>query len=72
MRRRIGALRSRLCADKLVAAVAEATAPLANSLAWTEIILKRQAAGCAPRLANKLRAGVWLARAVRKASISVQ
>jgi hypothetical protein len=72
MRRRIGALRPRLCADKLVAAVAEAIAPLPNSVAWAEIILKLQAAGCSAKAANKLRARVWLARASREASISVQ
>jgi hypothetical protein len=57
---------------ELIASVAEATAPLANSPAWTEIILKLQAAGCSAKVANKLRARVWLARRVREVSICVQ
>ena len=57
---------------KLIAAVAEATVPLENSVAWPEIITRLQAAGCSPKQAHELRARVWLARRVRKASICVQ
>lgn len=57
---------------KLVAAVAEATLQIENSVAWSEIITRLQTAGYSPKQAHQLRGQVWLARKVRKASISVQ
>jgi hypothetical protein len=57
---------------KLIAAIAEATVPLANSHAWPEIVARLQAAGCSAKVAHELRGRVWLARKVRKASIAVQ
>jgi hypothetical protein len=55
-----------------IAAIAESTAGLPNSVAWAEIVAKLQAAGRPPKQAHQLRERVWAARRVRKASISVQ
>jgi hypothetical protein len=56
---------------KLVAAIAEATTPLPNSVAWPEIVARLQAAGCSAKVAHDLRGRAWLARKkLRKASLA--
>jgi hypothetical protein len=52
----------------LIAAIAEATAPLANAVAWSEIVARLQGAGVSAKVAHQLRGRVWLARRVRKAA----